>query len=126
MAAPAPAPAGDLELLRTEAKKLPDYYLRREEMLRNEIRTYSTNVLRVAQWGVTVLVATQTAIAFLRREIGAGYRGYRTELNKMNVTGIPEFPVQRNARRYLNLLYFVFPVFDLFARLAVHIKIEFI
>jgi hypothetical protein len=47
----------------------PEAQLRCEEMLRNEVRNYQQLLLRLLQWGVTLIASLQTAVFFIRREM---------------------------------------------------------
>ncbi len=45
------------------------YEMWREDVVRSEIRGLRTIILRLNQWGVTVLASTQTALYFIRRDV---------------------------------------------------------
>src|ERR1017187_9645041 len=45
----------------------------KEEYLREEVRFYLDQMVKLMQWGVTLLVSIQTALFFLRRWLLEGY-----------------------------------------------------
>ena len=55
-----------------------------EDVLRTEIRALRTTVLRVNQWGVTVLASIETALYFIRRDVLEHLR-----IEKPSVSALP-------------------------------------